>query len=296
MTITVIILNYNTKGLLKNCLNSLMKNLGPQTQIIVIDNASRDGTVEMVKDKFPNIRLIQNKENLGYSAGNNVGLKKIKSDLYLLLNSDTLVLENSLNNLVEFAKGSDFGIVSCRLEFASRKFQPNAGDLPFGLALFTWLSGIDGFFEKIGISVPSFHKDNTNFYKGTKKVGWVSGTAMLIKSETIDKIGYLDENIFMYGEDVEYCYRALKNRINTGWTNEATIVHLQGGSSEDSHYRQWLGEFRGILYLYKKYFGVLNALIVNLLIRFFIVLRIIFFFIIGKHDISKTYAKVFINI
>lgn len=296
MKLAVLILNYNTKDLLENCLKSLFENLSSETKIVVIDNNSSDGSVEMVKKKFPEAEIIENQQNLGYSSGNNVGLKKVKAKFYLLLNSDTLVLKDSLKNLINFAKTEPFGIISCKLIFENGRFQPNAGDLPFGVAFFNWLSGIDGLLEKFGIDTPSFHKNSIFFYTKSKKVGWVSGTAMLIKSETIDKIGYLDESIFMYGEDVEYCYRALKEGINTGWTNVATIVHIQGGSSKDPNFKQWLGEFKGVLHIYKKYFGILGFLTINLSVRFFVILRIIFLALTGKLNISKTYAKVFINL
>ncbi len=296
MKLAVLILNYNTKDLLRSCLKSLFQYISPETNVFVIDNASIDGSVEMVKKFFPNVGILENRANLGYSAGNNVGLKKIKSDAYLLLNSDTLVLENTLKKLRDFSGKNNFGIVSCRLEFKNGKFQPNAGELPFGISLLSWVSGIDGLFDKLKLPIPSFHQNNETFYKNGKKVGWVSGTAMLIKSQTINKIGFLDENIFMYGEDVEYCFRAKRNGIETGWTDEATIVHLQGGSSTDPNFRQWLGEFKGIIYLYKKYFGNLSALFIDLLIRIFILIRIILFFLIGKINISKIYGKVFINL
>ncbi len=298
MKLAILVLNYNTKYLLNDCLTSLFKILNPDAdaKVILIDNASKDGSVEMVKKKFPEVKIIENQQNLGYSSGNNVGLKKVKADFYLLLNSDTLVLKDSLINLVNFAKNSDFGIISCKLIFKNGEFQPNAGDFPFGFALFNWISGMDGLLESLGINVPSFHINNVGYYEKSKKVGWVSGTAMLIKSETISRIGYLDEDIFMYGEDVEYCYRALRNGINTGWTNSATIVHIQGGSSKDANFKQWLGEFKGILYIYKKYFDILSLMMISLLIKFFIILRIFFYFLAGKLNISKTYAKVFINI
>ncbi len=294
--LSIIILNYNTKKLLKNCLESVFKTLNKETSVYVVDNGSSDGSTEMVKNIFPKVKIFQNNKNLGFSAGNNTALKKINSRYYLLLNSDTEVLENSLENLIEFAKNSDYGIISPKLIYRSGNFQPNAGDLPFGFALFNWISGLDDLLNKCNINVPSFHRNDLNFYGEKSQVGWVSATAMLIKKEIIEKVGYLDENIFMYGEDTEYCLRAARAGFKIGWTNKAEVVHIQGGSLKDAKFEQWLGEFKGLLYIYKKYTTPFYVVTLKILIYLFIIARSVVFLLTGKREVSKTYAKIIFNI
>lgn len=297
MDLTVIILNFNTCDLLKSCLKSIFdKSWKHKIGVMVVDNASFDGSVEMVKKNFPKALLIESNKNLGFTGGNNLGLRKVKTRYALLLNSDTEVLDNSLDNLIDFMDRSDCGISSCKLTDGEGNFQPNAGELPTPIPLFLWLSGLDDILRKI-IPLPSSYQErDKKYYTDEREVGWVSGAAMMVKNQVIQKIGYLDENIFMYGEDVEYCLRAKKSGFKIGWTKMAEIIHYGGKSSNHPKYRQWTGEFRGLLYIYKKYYGIFAALILKILMYIFILVRSAAFLVVGKPQVSKTYAKVIFSI
>lgn len=293
MKLAVIVLSYNTKDLTEDCLNSIFrKKWKTEMEVWVVDNASTDGSSEMVEKKFPQAELIKSDTNTGFSKGNNLGLKKAKADSYLLLNSDTIVLEGALDELEKFSGETDFGIVSCKLTFKDKSFQANAGDAPTFWPVFFWISGLDDILVPIREMLPSFHRKFKSYFKGEREVGWVSGTAMLIKKQVIEKIGVLDENIFMYGEDVEYCMRARKAGFKIGWTDKATIIHLGGASSNDPHLRQWMGEIRGLKYVYRKYFGGSSEKMLSILIYVFYSLRALAFLIVGKPKASLTYAKV----
>lgn len=289
--LAIIILNYNTKQLLKKCLLSLLKN-NKSDEIWIVDNHSFDGSLDMLKKDFPKINVVTNQENFGFSKGMNIGLKKINSKIYLLLNSDTEIKGDSVNKLIDCLKNSNFSIMSSKLIYPGGDFQPNAGDLPFGVALISWLSGADDFFHKFGLSLPSFHRTDEKYYSSNREVGWVSGSVMAIKKEVIDKIGFLDEKIFMYAEDVDFCIRAKKAGLSTGICSGAEIIHIGGGSLSNPRFSQWLGEFKGLIYLYKKYFGSLIAFFLRILIYFFVFLRVIVFFIIGKKNIALNYGKI----
>lgn len=296
MSVSIIILNYNTKELLEKCLNSVFqKGWKRKFEVCVVDNASSDGSVEIVKKNFTQVKLLVSENNLGFTGGNNIGIKKSSSDLLILLNSDTEVLDGSLDNLIDSCENSDFGIMSCKLLNNDLTFQANAGDLPFGWSVFNWISGLDDI-PVLGKYLSSFHINRQEFYKGTKEVGWISGSVMAIKRQVVDKIGYLDEGIFMYGEDVEYCLRAQRAGFKVGWTDQAQIIHLGGGSSDDPKFRQWLGELKGLLYIYKKYYGLLAKVLLKLVLYPFVILRILAFLVVGNFQFSKTYAKILINI
>ena len=292
MKVGIIIVNFNTKDLLRNCLNSILnKKWKHQYEIWVVDNGSKDGSLELIRSKFPQLNLVDVGNNVGFTTGNNLGLKQSKLGLNILLNSDTEVYENSLDNLVDFINDSVFGIGSCKLVYKDGTFQPNAGLLPTPPPLLVWVSGLDDILPIIGKNLPTTHfKDG--FLKGQKEVGWVSGSVMIIKREVIEKIDGLDENIFMYGEDMEFCLRAKKAGFKIGWTDTAVIMHIGGGSSRNSSLRQWLGELKGLLYIYKKFHGQLAATGLKLLLYFFILLRILAFSIVGKFNIALTYGKV----
>ncbi len=293
MKVAIIIVEFNTRDILKNCLESIYKyKWQNQFEVLVVDNASTDDSVEMVKKNFPKVKVISSSKNLGFGGGNNLGLKSSDGDYYLLLNSDTIVLDNSLDNLVEFAKTHDYGLSSCKLLNADKTLQPNVGDLPIGLALFNWLSGLDDLLSKFGFNLSSFHQRSSAFYKKSRQVGWVQGAAMLIRKDVFEKIGGLDEGIFMYAEDVEYCMRAQKAKFKIGFTNKAEIIHLGGASSSDPSLKQWSGEFIGLIYIYKKYFSSLAQLILKVLLYIFIIMRIIIFLALGKFKIASTYAKI----
>ncbi len=292
MDLTLIIVNYNTADLLKDCLNSICKKKwGVSWQIWVVDNGSSDDSVKMVKKNFPQVSIIQSSKNLGFAGGNNLGLKKVTSKYALLLNSDTIIGDQALDNLIEFATEGGYGICSCRLLNQDGTPQPNTGDLPYPLAIFFWLSGLDDL-PFFGSLWPSFHKKDIK----EGEVGWVAGTAMLISKSVLDKIGLLDEALFMYAEDTDFCLRATKAGFKIGWTKKAQITHLGGGSLKDPSFNQWLGEFRGLIYIYEKYFGALASYLIKMLFYIFIAARMVVFFILGKFRVSKTYAKVLFSI
>lgn len=297
MDLSIIIVNFNTKQLLSDCLSSIFKqDLKEKFRVVVVDNASSDESVDMVKREFPQVEVIESHKNLGFAGGNNLGLKKFESKYYLLLNSDTIVPAGSLGSLVNFMDNSDFGVGSCKLRTRDGSLQPNAGDLPFGLPLIFWLSGLDDILPKIGESLPSFHRKFKSFYQGEKEVGWVSGSVMIIKKEVVEKIGGLDEGIFMYCEDTDYCIRARKAGFKVGWTDKAEIIHLGGGSSKDPKLVQWVGEFKGLVYIYKKHLGILAGFILKIFILMFTIVRMAAFFIVGKFSVSITYAKLLFSI
>jgi GT2 family glycosyltransferase len=297
MDLGVIILNYKTPELLKKCLESIYKySWQRDIEVTVVDNHSEDESVEMIKKNFKSVKVIESAENGGFSKGNNLGLKGNKARMALLLNSDTEVREGSLDNLVDFMDRNSYGIGSCKLIFPDGKFQPNAGDSPTGLALFNWISGLDDFLPGIKKVLPSFHRQFEDYYKGDKEVGWVSGSVMVITKETLSKIGFLDENIFMYGEDVEYCLRAKNKRIKVGWTDSAKVMHVGGASSRNPSYNQWIGELKGLIYIYKKYYSFLALVLLKTLIYIFYFLRMLAFGILLKGEASKTYGKILFSI
>lgn len=293
-TLSIIILNYNTKDLTLDCIESILsKKTRHDVEIVVVDNGSNDGSVEAIKAKYSEVKVQETGKNLGFSKGNNLGLRKVyKNSKYcLLLNSDTLVMDGSIDNMVDFISKSDYSIVSCKLLSPDRSFQPNAGYIPTLFPVFIWLSGLDDIFRKI-VHLPSYQERGEDYYRNNVQVGWVSGSVMLIKSTLIDKIGYLDEKIFMYAEDVDYCWRANKEGEEVGWTERSEITHIGGASSKEPQYKQWLGEFKGLIYLYDKHYGSFRKVVLKILMYIFIFIRVIVFGLVGKSEYAKTYAKI----
>lgn len=294
--LSLVIVSYNTCQLTLQCLESIFKNKWRyKIELWVVDNNSTDDSVVVIKKKYPQVKVIQSKINLGFAGGNNLALKQARGDYCLLLNSDTLVQPQSLDNLMDFAKENNFEIASCRVVNKDGSFQANGGELPNFLPMFFWLSGLDDLLRKI-ISISSYQEVDQSYYYNGKHIGWVSGSVMLVNRSVFQKIGFLDEKIFMYGEDVEFCWRARKAGFKAGWTNRAEIVHLGGGSSKSPKYNQWAGEFRGLLYIYNKYYGFFPSLCLRFLIYIFIIARAGTFMLLGRFNYTRTYAKVFTKI
>lgn len=287
------IVNYKTKELTAQCLKSIYsKKWKVKFELWVVDNASGDDSPDYIKKLFPRASLIRSEKNLGFAGGHNLVLKKVTSKYILLLNSDTIISPNSLDKMIDFMdKNPSFGISSCKILGFDEKLQPNCGDLPLGLALLSWLFNL----EALGVK-SSLHRNEKSYYFKSHEVGWVSGNFMLIKKDVLDKIGLLNENFFMYFEDVEFCYRAKKAGFKIGLNADVFIKHLSGGSLDNPHLRQWSGEYRGLIKFYKEQFGFSSAFLLKGLVYIAIIFRIIIFAITGKLNYSLNYAKVFNSI
>lgn len=220
MELSVIIVSFNTRELLKKCLASI-KN----AEIIVVDNASTDGSVEMVKREFPQVKLIENRENLGFAKANNQALGLAHGEYRLLLNSDTQVKPQALEHLVAFAKKHpEVGIIGARLLNLDGSVQSSVYHFPSikGAIDEYWL-GKKGSYEKYALTGLD-----------PVSVEAVTGAAMLIPKSTIEKIGLLNEQYFMYFEDLDYCRRVKRANLKVYYLPDAEVIHYHGASGKGS--------------------------------------------------------------
>lgn len=296
--LNIVILTYNTKEITKKCLESIFAS-GNRVdfKVWVLDNGT-DNTSDVFKSIFPKVKFLKSEKNLGFVKGNNMLIEKAykTSEYTLLLNSDTVLNPNSLEVLYKFAEKENFDILTCKLNSLDGSFQPNAGDLPTPIPLFLWLSQLDGVFGRFLKNIKTYHQTKRSYYKDGKQVGWVSGAVMLVKRQVFEKIGFLDNKIFAYCEDADFCWRAKRAGFKLGWTDKTEVIHLGGASSKEAKITQWKGEFKGLVYLYKKYYGSLAGSVLRIFIYFFSFLRIIAFFMAGKPEYSKAYAKIIVSL
>lgn len=290
MSIVISIVEFNTKKLLEDCLQSILgQKFKENVKIWVVDNASSDGSVEMIKENFPEVKLIESKKNLGFGAGHNIVFKKANADFFLVLNSDTILGDGAIKNMVDFMKENPVcGIAGCKMKGFDNSLQPNGGDLPFGMALFTWLFNLEAF----GIKKPAFHRTEPEYYNNAHEVGWISGSFMFVRKEILSKIGVFNEKYFMYFEDVEFCQRAKEGGFSVMINPKAQTAHLSGGSLDKPQLRQWTGEYQGLIRFYRDKSGILAAVFIKFLIIISSILRIISFLCLGKKEQAKTYVKV----
>lgn len=261
---SVIIVNWNTKDLLKQCLTSIYVNLDELSfEVIVIDNASKDGSSQMVKSDFSQVNLIENKENLGFSKANNAAIEHAKGNFILLLNPDTIFLDNSIMRIINFIDENDsVGLISCKLLNEDLSVQKSCWFFPY---LWWKLIGALGI-DKI---LPKFYKKfNFDFENSERaiEVDWVKGAFMLVRNIAFREIGGLSEKFFMYGEDMDLCFRLKKAGWKIYYYPEARIVHLENRSGELAWGDQRIFKVEEATYLfYKNNYARLNYILLILI-------------------------------
>lgn len=245
MQLSVIILNYNVCYFLEQCVLSVQKALeGIDSEIIIVDNASSDGSCEMIKKRFKDVVLIENQENTGFPKGNNIGVNKAKGKYICILNPDTVVSEDTFSKLLEFADNREnLGIVGCKLIDGTGNFLPESKrNIPTPKVSFLKLLGND----------KSYYAHHLSENQSGKASVFVGAFMFLERQKYLDLKGF-DEDFFMYGEDIDLCYRAEKSGLENYYFADTTIIHYKGEStSKDKVYFE---RFYGAMKIfYKKHF------------------------------------------
>ncbi len=292
MTLSIIIVSYNTKELTIQAIDSVLQSTLQDKEIIVVDNNSTDGSVEALKKKFgKKITLIERKDNGGFSKANNDGIKIATGEYILLLNSDTIVPQDALKKMTQFLdENPSYGVISSRLLNADGSYQPQGGALPNLLNIKAWwLWPLPG-----QIPFVDAYQNATNLSESSEAIvarGWVGGTAMMIRTEVIEKVGLLDEHIFMYAEDIELCFRVRQAHFEIGIHTRSEITHI--GSASGSSKNAKLGEIRGLLYFFKIHKPSWQLPLLKLIIFSGALLRCILFGILrGSSDARSLYSSI----
>jgi GT2 family glycosyltransferase len=297
--LSVIIVNYNTSHLLKSCLENLYKslkntNIALSSEVIVVDNASSDQSVGVLRKDFPNVFLISNKQNYGFARANNIGISHAKGDYILLLNTDARVEGDAIRTSLDILKkDSKIGVVGAKLLYEDRSLQMSVGFFPTILRLANWMFFIDDVpFVRNFLS--PYHVSEPSFYEKRQEVDWVTGAYFMVQKKVLDVSGLLDESLFMYGEEVEWCYRIKKNKFKVVYDPHIKVIHDKGGSSKSGKNAGIIEEFKFILYFYKKYSGNLQLFFIKGILKSGILLRLIIFGILsGYRDRVHLYEKAF---
>jgi GT2 family glycosyltransferase len=300
LDVSIIIVNWNTNDLLQNCLQSTLKQAGDlDYEIIVVDNASSDGSGEMVKQKFPQVKLIENTENRGFAAANNQGMAIAQGRYVLLLNSDTVILDNAIAKTVAFADNHpEAAVVGCRVLNPDRTLQPTCFMFPSVLNMFLWSTYLSKLFPKSKF----FGRERMTWWNRTdvRDVDVVTGCFMLVRQEAIKQVGMMDERFFVYGEETDWCYRLQKAGWRILFTPNAHIIHLGGASSEQIKSEMVLQLRASILLFLKKHKGMSSYGLACLLVSFFFFLRLPYWLttaVLSKQmkysylQTTKTYAS-----
>jgi len=272
--LSVVIVNYNVKHFIEQCLYSVIKaSKGLTSEIFVVDNNSVDGSVELIKEKFPQVKLIVNKSNKGFSVANNQALKLINGDYVLLLNPDTVVQEDTFIKTLHFMdKHPEAGGLGVKMLDGQGNFAPESKrGLPTPMVAFYKMFG----FSKLFPNSKRFGKYHLSYLPKDKinQIDIISGAFMLMRKSVLDSIGLLDETFFMYGEDIDLSYRITKAGYKNYYFPDTQIIHYKGESTKRSSINYVIIFYKAMVIFSKKHFSGSNAFWFNTLINLAIFLK-----------------------
>jgi O-antigen biosynthesis protein len=252
MTLSVIIVNYNVKQLLKECLQSVViATEGVDSEIWVVDNHSSDGSVEMLQTEFPTVKLIANKENPGFSVANNQAIRQAKGEHVLLLNPDTLVKVDCFHQCLNFMESHPkCGALGVQMHDVEGTFLPESKrGLPTPWVSFSKMSGLNKLFP----SLPRFNHYHLSFLDKDQNhlIDVLAGAFMWMRKSALDKAGLLDETFFMYGEDIDLSYRIQQSGWENWYLGEVSILHYKGESTNKYSYA-YIQRFYGAMKTFAK--------------------------------------------
>lgn len=280
MKLSIIILNYNVRYFLELCLKSVKSAIeNINAEVIIVDNYSKDDSCQMIKELFPDVKLIENKENLGFSKGNNIGVAQAKGEYICILNPDTVVAEDTFIKLLKFADQQvNIGIVGCKLIDGKGQFLPESKRNVPVLQI--------AFQKMIGNSVKYY----ANHLKEdeTGKVEILVGAIMLMPKRVFNEVNCFDEDYFMYGEDIDLSYKVLNAQYDNFYFSDTTIIHFKGESTlKDKTYARRF--YSAMQTFYKKHFK--RNFLFDTLVWFGIILA---YFIRNSHKNVKSNPKSYI--
>jgi len=274
MKLSIIIVNYNVRYFLEQCLHSVQNACKSiEAEVFVVDNSSVDGSVKMVREKFPDVILIENKENLGFSTANNQAMSRACGEYFLLLNPDTLVEDDTLRKVVGFMdEHPEAGGLGVKMIDGKGKFLPESKRaLPTPVVSFYKIFGLSSLFPRSRI----FSQYHLGYLDKDKihTVDVLAGAFMLLRKTVLDKIGLLDESFFMYGEDIDMSYRITQAGYKNYYYPETRIIHYKGESTKKSSINYVFMFYNAMIIFARKHFSKENARSFSIMIHSAIYLR-----------------------
>ena len=229
--LSIVIVSYNTKEFLGRCLDSIFESTLKDLEVIVVDNASKDGSVEEIRKFDSKVKIIENKENVGFSKANNQGVKIVKGKYLLFLNPDTVVNKDTLSTLISFMENTkDAGVVTCKVILPDGNLDDSAHrGFPTPWNAFCYFSGLEKLFPRFKLFA-GYHMGWEDFTK-THEINACAGSFMLVRREAGDQIKWWDEDYFFYGEDLDFCIKLKEKGWKIYYYPHVSITHYKGVSS-----------------------------------------------------------------
>ncbi len=259
--VSVVIVSFNVRGFLESLINSLDRALdGLESEVIVVDNSSDDDTVDFLRKNFPSVRLIENRVNVGFGKANNQGVKVSSGEYLLLINPDAVVGEGTIKEMIAFAESHpEAGAASCKVLNADGTLQKTCRrGFPTPWVAFTKISGLSSLFPRARL----FGRYNLTYLNPEEEheVDAIGGSFMFIPRAVFDQVGGFDEDYFMYGEDIDLCYKIKRAGYKVYYTPRTTAIHFKGESTRRSNINQTYEFYRAMSVFVEKRYGVNTTL------------------------------------
>lgn len=289
--VSVAIVNWNTKDLLEACLESIFRETTAfPIEVIVADNDSRDGSCEMVKEKFKQVILIENKANVGFAKGTNQGFEIARGEYVLMLNSDTVILDRAIEKTVAFADAHpEAGGIGCRMTYPDGRFQSSCFRIPNVYGIIAESIYLSQVFKNSYLFNWNRYGNGDRHWSGYREVDCVMGSFILVRGSILKEVGFLDEDYFMYGEETDFCHRIKASGKKIYYYSDANIIHVHGGSQKSWADLAWSygATNRGVLYFLYKWKRV-SACIGNFVIAVMMLPRIAIWALLDFRDSLKA--------
>lgn len=274
--VSVVIVSWNTCSILQNCLQSVYSETAPDLlEVIVVDNGSTDNSCQMVRSRFPDVRLIENTTNVGFAGAANQGFEISQGQYVLMLNSDTVILERAIEKTLDFADDNpDAAVIGCKLLYPDGTFQNSCFRFPGLLGIFLTSTYISQLFRSS--YVLNWDRYGCRDWPTFRQVDCVEGSFVLIRRSVLKEVGLLDTDYFMYGEETDFCYRVKKAGWKILYYPNAHIIHIHGGSQKSWADTAWSyrANHRGILLFLCKCRHATAGYVGNILIICFMIPRL----------------------
>lgn len=262
MELSIIIVNWNTHNLLSSCISSIFRHTPDRPfEVWVVDNASNDGSVQMVKDRFSQVHLIENHKNIGFAAANNQAIFRSEGRYILLLNPDTEVKPSALTTLVRFMEAHpEAGSAGARLINPNGSLQPSCYPAQTLSREFWRLFHLDALRPYAIYPLSKWDLETS------RRVDVIQGACLILRREVLDQVGYLEEDYFMYSEEVDLCYRIGQAGWSTFWVPQAQVVHYGGESTKQVPVEMFLNLYRSKILFFRKHKGWLQVQVYKLIL------------------------------
>ncbi len=283
VVLSAILVNHNGKATIEECLDSVKKNLeGIKSEIIVVDNHSTDGSVDILQKRYPSIRLLRNHENMGFSRANNQGLRASRGYYVLIINTDTLVYSNSIKKMMEeMQKSPDRGGVGPALLTGENEYQVSFG-------------GKVNFFSEAAkkIFINRIYSKKLRKNQEKRDVEWLSAACFLSRRDILERAGLFDEHFFLYFEDIDLCMRIREKGWKLVYTPEARVFHIGGASTRQRKLNSRYHYRKSQIYFYQKHGSPFSLF----LLKIFLGINFVFVFLLGffkKNNVLKERIRFF---